>query len=635
MISFRHAPIKRKLVWIIMLTSIVALLLTTAAFVTYELIMFRRTVVRDLSAIASIIGANSTAAVAFHDQKSASEILEALHAEEHVTRACIYDKNGRVFAVYPSKTGSKFPVPEETGHRFLNNRLVLFRTILLDNEKLGTVFIESNLQEMYSRINRYALIALAVTVASLLVALLLSSKLQRVISTPILRLAHTASEVSKKKDYSIRAVKKSMDEIGVLVEDFNEMLNQIQHKDAALLESYEQLEKRVLERTKDLQQEIIERTKAEGALRKSELRFRSVAYSANDAIISADQDGNILSWSKGAEKIFGYIEEEVLGQPLTIIMPERYRKTHKEGIERFKATGETRVIGRTIELHGLRKDGIEFPAELSIASWVTGDERYFSGIIRDITERKRVEDEIRKLNIELEKRVRERTAELEAANKELEAFSYSVSHDLRAPLRKIDGFSQALLEDYESKLDEQGKDYLNRVRASSQRMAGLIDDILNLSRVTRTEMRRESVDLSSLAKSIVSDLQQTQMGRNVTVMIQNGVVANGDAHLLRVLLENLIGNAWKFTARHPKANIEFGCMSQNGRPVFFVRDDGAGFDMAYADKLFGPFQRLHSSATFEGTGIGLATVQRIVNRHGGRVWAEGSVEIGATFYFTV
>ena len=244
-------------------------------------------------------------------------------------------------------------------------------------------------------------------------------------------------------------------------------------------------------------------------------------------------------------------------------------------------------------------------------------------------------DEISRLNAELEQRVRERTAQLEATNKELESFSYSVSHDLRAPLRSIDGFSQALLEDYGDRLDEEGQDYLRRVRLASQRMAQLIDDLLNLSRLTRAEMRREMVDLSALAREIAAELRRSQRQREATFVIAGGLVAEGDGRLLRIALENLLGNAWKFTAGRPHARIEFGATTDHDRPVYFVRDNGAGFDMAYADKLFGAFQRLHAVTEFEGTGIGVATVQRIIHRHGGRIWAEGAVDQGATFYFTL
>jgi signal transduction histidine kinase len=231
--------------------------------------------------------------------------------------------------------------------------------------------------------------------------------------------------------------------------------------------------------------------------------------------------------------------------------------------------------------------------------------------------------------------VAERTASLEEANRELEAFSYSVSHDLRAPLRAIDGFSQELLAGYAGRLDDQGRHYLERIRAASQRMAQLIDDLLQLSRLSRGEMRHQPIDLSGVAQEVADELRRREPGRDVTFVIEPGVGGFGDPRLLRLVLENLLGNAWKFTARHPRATISFGRAEVQGGPAYVVRDDGAGFDMAFADKLFGAFQRLHSDRDFPGTGIGLAIVQRIISRHGGRVRGEGAVERGASFSFTL
>jgi signal transduction histidine kinase len=242
----------------------------------------------------------------------------------------------------------------------------------------------------------------------------------------------------------------------------------------------------------------------------------------------------------------------------------------------------------------------------------------------EIEERKRVETEIQGVN-----------AKLSTANKELEAFSYSVSHDLRAPLRTIDGFSHALLEDCAERLDEAGKDYLNRIRAATQRMGLLIDDLLNLSRLSRAEMKRRILDLSSLANSIASELRKAHPARQIEVRIEKGLVAIADPGLLRVVLENLLSNAWKFTSKREVAQVEFGLDGGKDTPSFFVRDNGAGFDPAYADRLFGAFQRLHATSEFAGTGVGLATVQRIIHRHGGRIWAESAVDQGATFYFTL
>ncbi|HDD24700.1 MAG TPA: PAS domain S-box protein [Chloroflexi bacterium] len=250
-------------------------------------------------------------------------------------------------------------------------------------------------------------------------------------------------------------------------------------------------------------------------------------------------------------------------------------------------------------------------------------------------ENARLYERIRRYASELEQRVAERTVELAAVNKELEAFAYSVSHDLRAPLRSIDGFSRALLEDYEERLDVEGQDYLHRIRAACRRMGQLIDDLLRLSRVTRSEMRYEEVSLSALIQEIAVELQETQPERRVEFTIQPGLVVDGDRQLLRVAMENLLGNAWKFTGKREQARIAFGLTEVGDKQVYFVRDNGVGFDTAYAHKLFVAFQRLHSLVEFEGNGIGLATVQRIIRRHGGQVWAEGAVGQGATFYFTL
>ena len=273
-----------------------------------------------------------------------------------------------------------------------------------------------------------------------------------------------------------------------------------------------------------------------------------------------------------------------------------------------------------------------------IIEQVVGNERLSRAneqLQAELAERERVEKEVLRLNAELEQRVATRTAEIEAANQELESFTYSVSHDLRAPLRALDGFSAMLLSDYGEQLDDKGRGYLERIRAADQRMATLIDALLDISRLSRGELSRERLDLGEMARSVAAELAEAQPDREVKLLVAEGLAAEADRGLTRALLVNLLGNAWKFTATHDAARIEVGALDADGERAFFVRDDGAGFDMAYADKLFGAFQRLHGVDEFEGLGIGLATVQRIVRRHGGRVWAQGEVEKGATFWFTL
>jgi PAS domain S-box-containing protein len=348
-------------------------------------------------------------------------------------------------------------------------------------------------------------------------------------------------------------------------------------------------------------------------------------------MVVVNEQGIIQLVNSQTEKMFGFDRVQLVGEPVEILVPKRFRKKHSK--HRFGYYGEhpARPMGIGLDLFGLRKNGTEFPVEISLSPLETEESLLVSAAIRDVTQRKRMEEDVQKLNEDL----KQRAAQLEAANKELEAFSYSVSHDLRAPLRSIDGFSHVVLEDYGEQLPADARGYLERVRAAAQRMAVLIDDLLNLSRVTRTALQPRFINLSKMAEDILHGLRESQPERQVSISLMPDLMVEADPHLMNIVLENLLSNAWKFTSKRELATIEFGQKDHVKERTFYVRDNGVGFDMAYSDKLFGVFQRLHSISEFPGTGVGLATVQRIISIHGGRIWAESAEGKGTTFYFTL
>ncbi len=377
--------------------------------------------------------------------------------------------------------------------------------------------------------------------------------------------------------------------------------------------------------------DVTEQVRAQEELRATSRYARSLLEASLDPLVTISREGKITDVNAATVEVTGVSREQLLGTDFSdyFTAPEQAR----EGYRQVFSQGFVIDYPLTIRHRNGRLVDVLYNA--SVYRDAQGEVLGVFAAARDITERKRAEEEVRRLNTELEERVARRTTQLQAAMQEMEAFTYSVSHDLRAPLRAMDGFSQALVEDYREALAGEGREYLRRIRAASQRMAQLIDDLLLLSRVTRGEMQRTSVDLSRLARTIAAELQETDPTRRVVFDIAGGLTTTGDPRLLEQVLRNLLGNAWKFTGKHSAAHIQVGATEVDGGRAFYVRDDGAGFDMAYADKLFGVFQRLHGMEEFEGTGIGLATVQRIVHRHGGRVWAEGAPEGGATFYFVL
>ncbi|MBS3916694.1 MAG: PAS domain S-box protein [Sulfuritalea sp.] len=378
--------------------------------------------------------------------------------------------------------------------------------------------------------------------------------------------------------------------------------------------------------------DLSERVAAEQAIRASEQRYRTMFENAPEGVWIIGADERTVEVNQHLCNLLGYAREEMLGKTPTDF-------TDAENTLVFEEKKRLRAVTtiRNYEIALRHRDGRNIPVYFS-ATNLYGEDGSLTAVlalVTDISERKTHERELQRLQEELEQRVVERTRALQTANRELEAFSYSVSHDLRAPLRAINGFSHALTEEYGHLLDENGKNYLARVRAGSERMGELIDNLIELSRLSRREMAIAPVNLSAIADEVAAELRDGEPSRQVEWVIAPELQASGDAVLLRVMLMNLLGNAWKYTARGVEARIEFGLSDSPGRRAFFIRDNGAGFDMAHAGKLFGAFQRLHSPAEYPGNGIGLATVARIIHRHGGEVWAEGRPGEGATFYFTL
>jgi PAS domain S-box-containing protein len=374
--------------------------------------------------------------------------------------------------------------------------------------------------------------------------------------------------------------------------------------------------------------------RANEALRESEERFRAAFDFAPSGQCLTSLDGRFLRVNRAFAALLGYDPEELPGMNFRLVShPDDLAQS--EGLIRRVVAGE--IESFELEKRYLKKDGsiVWTLVRTSLLRSQGGKARHFISHVVDITERKRTEAEVRLLTVDLERRVAERTAQIEAANKELETFSYTVSHDLRSPLGLIDGFARLLLDEQTDRLDSEAKHYLDRILAACGRMMRLIDDLLDLSYASRREMVRDSVDLSAMARQIGEELQGSEPDRRVEFIVAPNLQVRADASLLRVILENLLRNAWKFTSKHASARIEVGSTTIGGKPAFFVRDDGAGFNPALGNRLFSPFQRLHSPNEFRGTGIGLATAQRIVERHGGRIWGESEVEKGATFYFTL
>lgn len=625
MFRFRNYSIPGKLTWMNMLVSGAALVLACAAFIAYDVVSFRQAMDRNLSIQAQMVGSNSTSALLFDDPQAGEKSLSALQAAPNIVSAGIYTPDGQPFAGYwrdGEKQLSRLPelsVARGQVHWLRDRRIVLVHVTLFQGKTVGFVYIQSDLQDLFRRMRHNAGIAAGVYLASLLVALLASGPIRRIISDRIVNLAETARVVSRQKTYSVRARGTSdHDELAVLIESFNEMLAQIEARDSTLLS------------------EIRERKAVEEALRESQNRAAGVIASAMDAILSVDEEQKIVLFNGAAERIFGSPAAKAIGQSIERFIPMRFRAHHGDHIHRFGKTGVTgRAMGTLGELWALRSNGEEFPVEASISQVEVGGKKLFTVILRDVTQNRAAEREIRRLNDELEQRVIERTAQLEAANRELESFSYSVSHDLRAPLRHISGFARILVEEFGTSLPEEAQRHLARIEQGTNRMGRLVDELLSLTRTGRQSLVVQVTELSTMVHDVIAMLEPETEGRTVEWKIGDLPFVECDPTLIRQVFQNLISNGLKYSRPRAQAVIEIGRMDKDGETVIFVRDNGVGFSMKYADKLFGVFQRLHGNEEFEGTGVGLATVHRIIEKHGGRVWAEAELDRGASFYFTL
>jgi PAS domain S-box-containing protein len=600
-----HA-IQQKLINVIMITCGAVTLLICIAFFAYEVFTFRQATLQKMETLGQIISSNSTAALAFDDSKAADEILSALKAENHIEAAGLYDKNNNLFSTYPSDLPrNSLPLaPGFIGYRFEDGHVVGVHLVVQAEQVLGSLYIRSNIEILYERIKLYSIVAFLILLAGFVIAYVLSKGLQQRISKPILSLAETAKIVSKEQDYSVRAKKISDDEVGLLTEAFNQMLARI--------------EKQTLD------------------LSEGEERMRSVLNSAMMAVIVMDRNGKIIDWNLRAEKMFGWTREEALDKYLAdTIIPASLRDRHRAGLQHYVATGNAKVINQLLEMTALHRDGREFPIELSISPLKTNDVLTFCGFITDITERKQNEEEIKVFNQQLEKRVQERTQELESVNKELESFSYSVSHDLRAPLRAIHGYMNILTNEYTNKFDAEAIRLTTIIMNNTQKMGRLIDDLLAFSQLGRKELIRTQTSMTKMVLNICEEQERLESSRAIEFIVHELPDALVDTVTMRQAWVNLLSNAVKYTRNRENAIIEVGSDERDDEQMYYIKDNGAGFDMLYYDKLFGVFQRLHSQKEFEGTGVGLAIVQRIISRHGGKVWAEGIPDGGATFYFTL
>ena len=627
-------PFRHKLRVIILIISGVSVAGSCALFVAYQWFSSRDQRARRLKVTSEVVGSQLVAAVEFAQDEEAGRILRSMRADPQVVAAAVYARDGSLFAKFVRDGAEEALVPrgpEVDGTRFEGGHLVLFHPLQSDGTRAGTIHFRIDLsdlrQQVWTNIAVVGVLLLAATGA----ILYLSGLLGRIITEPVRRLSEVVQSVGARRDYSVRVEGGGSDELGRLIEGFNDMLRQVEERSSALAKARDELEVRVKERTRDLEQEIAERRSAEKRLQEKEVRLTEAHEIAQLGSWEWNPSTNQVVWSDELYRITGVLPTKFKGALPDAVMVNHPDDRHavQEALEKSRERREplsldTRIIRPDGSIRHLHVQGKPVLDD-------AGRVLRLVGTVQDITERKRSDEAIQALNQEL----RARMDEVAAVNKELEGFSYSVSHDLRAPLRAIDGYSRMLIEDYAQNVDGEGRRYLDVISANTKRMGQLIDDLLEFSRLGRKALLMSPVDLQELVKLVCDEARAMAPDRSIEFRIGTLPPARGDASMLRVVMTNLVSNAVKYSKGRDPAVVEIDGRADESETVYTVRDNGVGFEMEYAHKLFGVFQRLHAAHEFEGTGVGLALVQRIVQRHGGRVWAQSKVGAGAVFSFTL
>jgi len=610
----KNLSIKNKLILLILSVTTVVMSLGFGVMIYTNLNSMEEEIIHDAESNSSMMADYLVFPLVFNDKERVMEIIKKIDSIEWISAITVYTDQLTEFVSYYKTTPDELlSVTNFTEKNVVNKKSIhILQPVIFQGKEQGLLYMVVSKSRLNSKIFEYLITIVALFIALIVLSYFLAVRLQKLISAPILELANTMNFIGEEEDFSIRVVKTGNDEIGKLYKGFNKMLEKIHNKK-------------------------VEKNSALEALRESERKIRAIFNQTFQFIGILDLKGNLLECNKTA--ISEYLNENETLINKKFSDASLWGNSGKES-EILNGYIKDAAAGKFIRFDTYFKNKKN---ELRYFDFsIKPVKNKFGNILmliiegRDITERKNAEERIRYLNTDLEERVKRRTIQLEAANKELEAFSYSVSHDLRAPLRSINGFSTALVEDYAEVLDNTGKDYLNRVIGASKKMANLIDDLLNLSQISKTKIEKKKINVSEIAKEIISGYKEENRSRNITLELDQDVYVVADKRLTRIVFENLISNAWKFTQKKTNSIIKIYNLEQcnNKKNVCVIEDNGAGFDMKYSHKLFGAFQRLHTEIEFEGTGIGLATVQSIINKHGGTIWAKGEIDKGAKFYFT-